>query len=75
MKEKVIAAHRAGIERIILSRRNERDLKDVPAEVKAKLRFDFVDTAADVLKLTLDLDVQPFTATDRPAAVPPAPAL
>jgi ATP-dependent Lon protease len=56
IKEKVIAAHRAGIERIIMSKRNQKDLRDVPDEVKAALKFDFVETAAEVLRITLGLD-------------------
>ncbi len=57
IKEKVMAAHRAGIERVILPKRNQKDLKDVPEEIKAKLQFVFVDNAAEVLKATLDLEV------------------
>jgi len=58
IKEKVMAAHRAGIEKVILSRRNQRDLKDVPEEVKSQLKFEFVDTAADVLKAALGLELE-----------------
>ena len=57
IKEKVMGAHRAGIKRIILSQRNQKDLRDVPEEVKSQIHFDFVDTAADVLKLALGLRV------------------
>jgi len=57
VKEKVMAAHRAGIEKVILPKRNQKDLKDVPEEIKSKLRFEFVENAAEVLKATLDLDV------------------
>ena len=56
IKEKVIAAHRSGIERVILSKRNQKDLKDVPEEVRSALKFDFVETAAEVLKLALGMD-------------------
>ena len=56
IKEKVIAAHRAGIERIIMSKRNEKDLKEIPEEVRNALRIDLVETATEVLKLALDLD-------------------
>src|SRR5262249_47975892 len=56
IKEKVMAAHRAGIERVLLSRRNQKDLRDVPEEVKSQLKFEFVDTASDVLKATLGLE-------------------
>jgi ATP-dependent Lon protease len=56
IKEKVIAAHRAGIERIILSKRNQKDLRDVPEEVRKALKIELVETASDVLKLALGLD-------------------
>ena len=66
IKEKVIAANRAGIERIILSKRNQRDLKEVPDEVKAALKFEFVENASEVLKIALQLDASieqaPMTA-------------
>ena len=64
IKEKVIAAHRAGVERIILPRRNEKDLREVPDEVKQQLKFDFVDTVQDVLKVALNLDVSPGSGSD-----------
>ena len=57
IKEKIIAAHRAGVERVIMARKNERDLRDVPAEVKAKLKFDFVDDVAEVLRIALGLEI------------------
>lgn len=56
IKEKIIAAHRAGIEKIILSKRNQKDLKDVPEEVRNSLKIELVETAAEVLKIALDLD-------------------
>ncbi len=59
IKEKVIAAHRAGIERVILPARNQRDLREVPEEVRSQLRFDFVETADQVLKLALGLELHP----------------
>ncbi|MGZ3710316.1 MAG: endopeptidase La [Bdellovibrionota bacterium] len=56
IKEKVIAAHRAGITKILLARQNEKDLRDVPAEVKRDLQFTFVDTISDVFKEALGVD-------------------
>ena len=53
IKEKVLAAHRVGIRTVILPRHNERDLEDVPAEVRGALRFVFVDDAADVVRQAL----------------------
>ena len=49
IKEKVLAAHRLGIRRVILPRRNERDLEDVPADVRKDLEFVPVETAEEVL--------------------------
>lgn len=57
IKEKVIAAHRAGVEKVIMSRKNERDLRDVPDEVKSKLQFYFADDVADVLRVALSLEI------------------
>ena len=61
IKEKVIAAHRAGIQRIILSQRNKKDLRDVPSEVKDQMKFEFVDNVSEVLKIALDLEWKPGT--------------
>jgi ATP-dependent Lon protease len=53
IKEKVLAAHRAGIRTVILPRRNERDLEDVPEELRRELAFVFVDDASEVLRQAL----------------------
>jgi ATP-dependent Lon protease len=55
IKEKVLAAHRAGIQRIILSRENEEDLKEIPKDVSGDLAFILVDTIEDVIKTALDV--------------------
>jgi ATP-dependent Lon protease len=49
IKEKVLAAHRTGIRTVILPRRNERDVEDVPEELRREMRFVFVDEASEVL--------------------------
>jgi ATP-dependent Lon protease len=49
IKEKVLAAHRAGLKTIILPRRNEPDLDDLPAEVRDSLGFVLVDRVDQVL--------------------------
>jgi ATP-dependent Lon protease len=54
LKEKVLAAHRAGIKRIILPERNRADLEDVPAEVKAELEFVPVGTMDEVIAAALE---------------------
>jgi len=53
IKEKVLAAHRAGIRSVILPRRNEPDVEDVPEELRRELRFLFVDDAEEVLRHAL----------------------
>ncbi len=54
VKEKVLAAHRAGIKEIILPEWNKKDLEDVPPKVKKEIRFHFVDKMINVLDLALD---------------------
>ena len=53
VKQKVLAAHRAGLEEVIVPRRNEQDLDDVPEQVRDDLTFHIADTAADVLAAAL----------------------
>ena len=53
VKEKVIAAHRAGIRQVILPRENRKDLEDVPQSVKRDLKFHFVSHLDEVLKVAL----------------------
>jgi ATP-dependent Lon protease len=54
VKEKVLAAHRAGLKTVILPRRNERDLEEVPEEVRNDMRFVFANTVDDVLEAALE---------------------
>ncbi|MDI9636756.1 endopeptidase La [Kamptonema cortianum] len=53
VREKVLAAHRAGINNIVLPSENERDLDDLPESIRKDLQFHFVATAGDVLKVVL----------------------
>lgn len=57
IKEKVIAAHRAGVNQIIMSKRNEKDLKDVPEDVRSQIEFTFVEHINEVLSKALNLDL------------------
>ncbi|HJR08338.1 MAG TPA: endopeptidase La [Pyrinomonadaceae bacterium] len=54
IKEKVLAAHRAGIRRIILPSRNEADLEDIPAEVRRELEFVLVSRISEVVDAALE---------------------
>jgi ATP-dependent Lon protease len=56
IKEKVLAAHRAGIKKIILPKENERDLEDIPEDVRNELKFVPVETLEEVLREALDMD-------------------
>jgi ATP-dependent Lon protease len=62
IKEKVLAAHRAGIRRIILPKPNEKDLKDVPQEVRDDLTFILVERIEEVLRSAFDHEVAPAAA-------------
>jgi len=57
IKEKVIAAHRAGIKRVILPKDNEKDLDDIPEDVTSELEFILVETVEDVIKETIGLEL------------------
>ncbi len=53
VKEKVIAAHRAGIKTVILPKDNKKDLEDIPKEVLNDLDFKFVESVDEVLPIAL----------------------
>jgi ATP-dependent Lon protease len=53
IKQKVMAAARAGMKTVILPARNESDLDDVPPEIRKKLKFVFAETVDDVFKAAL----------------------
>ncbi len=76
IKEKMLAAHRAGIKRVILPERNRKDLVDVPEQAKNEMEFIFASKMDDVLKAALEEDpfTQPApagTETNIPPAVKP----
>jgi ATP-dependent Lon protease len=53
VKEKVLAAYRAGLRHVIMPAENEKDLRDIPDEVRAKMTFTFVSTMDEVIHLML----------------------
>ncbi len=69
LKEKVIAAHRAGIRTVILPKENERDMHEIPENVRRALRFRFVEHMDEVLEEAL-LPAPPKPASPEPP--PPA---
>ena len=70
IKEKVLAAHRAGIKRIILPKANGKDLKDVPQEVRDELTFILVERIEEVLPAAFNQDAptSPPAERDEPLA-------
>jgi len=64
VKDQVLAAHRAGIREIVLPARNERDLEEVPSEIKDELRVHFVSRVDEVLPLVLRAP-EPTSSEDR----------
>ena len=57
LKQKVLAAHAAGLTEVILPSRNEADLDDVPADVRREMTFHPVSQIDEVLALALDAKV------------------
>jgi ATP-dependent Lon protease len=53
VKEKVLAAQRAGIKTVMLPKRNQRDLEDVPADARAQLEFVWMETIDDAMRNAL----------------------
>ena len=68
LKEKVLAAHRAGIKRIILPERNKADLEEIPAEVKNDLEFVLASRMDQVLEAALDGKIEPKVEAATPVA-------
>ncbi len=62
VKEKTLAAHRAGIKRVLLPERNKADLEEVPKEVRDELEFVLVSKVDDVLEAGLERMPQPSQA-------------
>ena len=54
IREKALAAERAGLERVVLPRENEPDLEDLPPEARDELTFILVDTIQEVLEHVFD---------------------
>jgi len=65
IKEKMLAAHRAGLKTVILPSRNQLDLEDVPEEIKKSMKFIFAETVDDVLKAALEKPVRPSAKVEQ----------
>jgi len=65
VKEKMIAAHRAGLKTIILPKDNKKDLEDVPKEVLNDLKFKFVTHMDEVLQIALTRELPKLKPTEK----------
>ena len=71
LKEKLLAAHRHGIRVAILPADNEKDLQDIPENIRNDMKLHFVSSMDEVLKLALerDLDMAPISAMQTAAEI------
>jgi ATP-dependent Lon protease len=74
IKEKVLAAHRAGVKRVILPERNVADLEEVPAEIQQELEFIGVSRMDEVLRAALEDGAKIKLDLSQPDAAKPAEA-
>jgi ATP-dependent Lon protease len=71
VKEKVLAAHRAGLKKVVLPRLNEPDLDDLPEEVRKEMEFFLVESIDEVLQHTLEpVAIEPPAGKTNTAAEP-----
>ena len=61
---KILAAHRAGLTTVILPKRNEKDLEDVPEEVREALKFNLVDHIDEAIEAGLRFVEDDFDSAD-----------
>lgn len=69
VKEKLLAAHRFGLKTLVMSRENEKDLADIPDEVRDDLTIHLVDTIDEVLQYALEPVVDGDSLESAPAAI------
>jgi ATP-dependent Lon protease len=73
LKEKLLAAHRAGVFEVILPKDNEKDLAEVPENLRTAMKLHFVDTMDQVLQIALEGPL-PQVTPETVAAITPPPA-
>ena len=70
IKEKLLAAHRAGIKEVLVPSRNEKDLEEVPKDVLAELKIHLIKNIREILPIVLEAPPAPPPASQES----PAPA-
>ena len=58
LKEKLLAAHRAGIKEVLIPKENEKDLVDIPKKIIDEIKITSVETADEVLKISLSKELK-----------------
>ena len=64
LKEKLLAAHRAGVKKVLIPKENEKDLVDIPKKVREDIKIIPVDSADEVLKIALTKELKPVEWTE-----------
>jgi ATP-dependent Lon protease len=76
IKEKLLAAHRAGIKEVLIPNRNAKDLEDIPKDILAELKIHLITRVDQVLPIVLEEPAPPTTPTPTDgggaSSVPPA---
>jgi ATP-dependent Lon protease len=70
VKEKVLAAYRAGLRQVVMPANNEKDLRDIPDEVRGHMKFTFASTMDEVLHVMLLSKSAPELADSAPPRKP-----
>jgi ATP-dependent Lon protease len=70
LKEKVLAAHRAGLKTVLLPKQNQKDMIEIPKKVKRDLKFVFVDRMDEVLPVALLPEIGPESKQQASALQP-----
>ena len=60
LKEKLLAAHRAGVKKVLIPKENEKDLVDIPKKVREDIKIFPVESADEVLKIALTKELKPI---------------
>ena len=64
LKEKLLAAHRAGVKKVLIPKENEKDLVDIPKKVREDIKIIPVESADEVLKIALIKELKPVEWTE-----------
>ena len=68
LKEKLLAAHRQGIFEVVLPKDNERDLAEIPENIRKDMKLHFVGSMDEVLKVSLERDIVALPPAQNPTA-------